>query len=206
MHAAEDVEAAAVAFAQEHHSEVFDEGKEAPGTIQVATSDETSSSAIVEHKAQWASGKYAASWWRQFMTLLWRSLLNQLRNPTDTSSRLLMSTWVGTLAGLVFYNLPEGPNSTQERLADMFFILLLYQLLPFCFTSFYSADRRHYALDVAANLYSPSAYYFAMSLSSAHSLSRATKFRICQFKLLMAWDMDGTSLALEAATERPIDR
>lgn len=39
------------------------------------------------------------SWWTQFRVLLKRALLGQLRNPTDASCRLLMSCWVGTLAG-----------------------------------------------------------------------------------------------------------
>ena len=31
--------------------------------------------------------------------LLRRAMLAQLRNPTDTTSRLFLSTWVGVLAG-----------------------------------------------------------------------------------------------------------
>ena len=40
-------------------------------------------------------------------------------------------------------------------------MLLLYQLMPFCFMSFYVADRRFFQADVAAGLYAPSAYYLA---------------------------------------------
>ena len=39
------------------------------------------------------------SWVTQFMVLLRRAMLGQLRNPTDTTSRLFLSTWVGVLAG-----------------------------------------------------------------------------------------------------------
>jgi hypothetical protein len=41
----------------------------------------------------------ARSWWVQFQVLLRRAMLAQLRNPTDTTSRLFLSTWVGCLAG-----------------------------------------------------------------------------------------------------------
>lgn len=34
-------------------------------------------------------------------------------------------------------------------------------LLPFTHMSLYVSDRKFYALDIAANLYAPSAYYFA---------------------------------------------
>ena len=44
-------------------------------------------------------GHYAASWTRQFAVLAKRHLQGQLRNPTDSSSRLLMSCYVGLLAG-----------------------------------------------------------------------------------------------------------
>ena len=39
------------------------------------------------------------SWFTQFGVLLRRAMLGQLRNPTDTTSRLFLSTWVGVLAG-----------------------------------------------------------------------------------------------------------
>ena len=39
------------------------------------------------------------SWGAQFSVLFRRSVLAQLRNPTDATSRLLLSCWVGILAG-----------------------------------------------------------------------------------------------------------
>ena len=140
-------------------------------------------------------------------------------------------------AGLVFFNLPQDGAHAQEHLALLFFVLLLYQLLPFCYVSvgssclqcwhtykhqhasltphtaqqvysgtfgsvaycciawptpamslqdpfecvggssilltpcwmqmsFFVADRRFYAADVANGLYSPSAYYAATIVSS----------------------------------------
>jgi hypothetical protein len=41
----------------------------------------------------------ARSWGTQFGVLFRRALRAQLRNPTDATSRLLMSTCVGLLAG-----------------------------------------------------------------------------------------------------------
>ncbi len=41
----------------------------------------------------------ARSWGTQFRVLFRRALRAQLRNPTDATSRLLMSTCVGLLAG-----------------------------------------------------------------------------------------------------------
>ena len=38
-------------------------------------------------------------------------------------------------AGLVFFNLPQDGAHAQEHLALLFFVLLLYQLLPFCYVS-----------------------------------------------------------------------
>ena len=50
-------------------------------------------------------------------------------------------------------------------------MLLLFQLMPFCFMSFFVADRRFYQADVAAGLYAPSAYYLAAVTASKHLLS-----------------------------------
>ena len=70
-------------------------------------------------------------------------------------------------AGLVFYNLSEGPESTEKRLALLFFVLLLFELLPFCYMSFYVADRRFFAADVSNDLYHPSAYYLSAVVAGA---------------------------------------
>ena len=48
-------------------------------------------------------GARARSWVTQFRVLLRRAMLAQLRNPTDTTSRLFLSTWVGVLAGAPRY-------------------------------------------------------------------------------------------------------
>ena len=69
------------------------------------------------------------------------------------------------LAGLAFYNLGDGPEAVSKRLALLFFILLLFELLPFCYMSFYVADRRFFAADVSNDLYHPSAYYLSAVLA-----------------------------------------
>ena len=114
------------------------------------------------------SGRYPASYWTQFKVLFHRSVLAQLRNPTDVTSRLMLSCWVGTFAGLVFVALERGASSSVfQRLAVLFFTMMTFQLLPFCYMSLYVADRAFYAADVAAGLYHPLAYYVANSLASA---------------------------------------
>ena len=45
-------------------------------------------------------GQYAAGWPMQYLVNLQRCLLAQLRNPTDSAMRLLISMWVGLLAGV----------------------------------------------------------------------------------------------------------
>ena len=41
----------------------------------------------------------SCSWGTQFWWLLKRSFVAQLRNPTDVTSRLLLSCWIGAFAG-----------------------------------------------------------------------------------------------------------
>ena len=63
----------------------------------------------------------------------------------------------GSAAGLVFFD--DGSRDAQ-RITDalnlLFFLQLLFTLLPFCFLSFLSEDRKFYAADAANGLYSPS--------------------------------------------------
>jgi len=106
-----------------------------------------------------------------------RSLLCQAANAKSLTTRKRVSLKVRASsckcqqgrprAGLVFFNLSEGPESTEKRLALLFFVLLLFELLPFCYMSFYVADRRFFAADVSNDLYHPSAYYLAAVVAGA---------------------------------------
>ena len=111
--------------------------------------------------------RYPASYWTQFCTLFRRSFMAQMRNPTDVASRTLLSTWVGTIGGLVFIATPAGPNSVFQRLAVLFFTMMIFELLPFCYMSLYIADRKFYAADVAGGLYHPCAYYLAHTAAAS---------------------------------------
>jgi ATP-binding cassette, subfamily G (WHITE), member 2 len=111
--------------------------------------------------------RYPASYWTQFRTLFRRSFMAQMRNPTDVASRTLLSTWVGTIGGLVFIATPAGPNSVFQRLAVLFFTMMIFELLPFCYMSLYIADRKFYAADVASGLYHPCAYYLAHTAAAS---------------------------------------
>ncbi|KAK9834196.1 hypothetical protein WJX81_007595 [Elliptochloris bilobata] len=85
--------------------------------------------------------------------------------PSDLAGRSV--TFRKESGGLIFYDLPETPGAIFQRLATLFFLVLLYDLLPFCYMSFYVADRKFYAADVAAGLYHSSAYYAAQGLAGA---------------------------------------
>ena len=69
-------------------------------------------------------------------------------------------------AGLVFHDLSNAATSSRARLSVIFYVLLLFQLLPFSFMSFFVADRKFFLADVTTNLYTPSAYFVAASLAS----------------------------------------
>ena len=79
---------------------------------------------------------------------------------------------VWDVTGLVFFSLGQTATDTFQRLGVEFFVLLLFELLPFCYMSFYVADRKFYAADVAAKLYHPSAYYLGTVTAGvlAHTL------------------------------------
>lgn len=36
-------------------------------------------------------------------------------------------------AGLVFFNIPDGPAAAYQRGCVLFFTMLLFELLPFCY-------------------------------------------------------------------------
>ena len=75
------------------------------------------------------------------------------------------------MAGLVFFNIPEGPAAAYQRGCVMFFTLLLFELLPFCYVSFYSWDRKFFLADRESGIYSTSAYYVAHTCASEPCLN-----------------------------------
>lgn len=165
------------------------------------------------------------SWMKQLWVLYTRAVTTQLRNPSDICGRIFVTTSVGVVTGLVFFNLPDDPASAFQRLCALFFAILTcartscitpstmagccwlfallgcslrapsqisscqdgsellrldvdlsmdlvpwcsqkyapcrYMLLPFCYMSFYVANRKFFHEEIAAKLYHPTAYYLA---------------------------------------------
>ena len=66
----------------------------------------------------------------------------------------------------MFYNLDDSPTAAFERFSAIYFTMLLYELLPFCYMSFYVWDRKFFLSDRASGLYATSAYYAAHMAAS----------------------------------------
>ena len=86
--------------------------------------------------------------------------------PSPCSCNVLheIAGWV-LPAGLVFFNIPDGPASAFQRACVMFFTMLLFELLPFCYVSFYSWDRKFFLADRVSGTYATSAYFTAHMLA-----------------------------------------
>ncbi|KAK9808556.1 hypothetical protein WJX73_008341 [Symbiochloris irregularis] len=113
--------------------------------------------------AQPSEHQYNQSWGVQFLMLTRRALRTQLRNPSESSLRLVVGTWIGLLAGLVYIRLPDNPTSAQPRASTIFFMLMLNAITPISYMAFYNSDKRFFEMDSANGIYSASAYYAAAS-------------------------------------------
>ncbi len=65
----------------------------------------------------------------------------------------------------MFFNIPQGPAAAYQRGCVMFFTMLLFELLPFCYVSFYSWDRKFFLADRVSGTYATSAYFTAHMLA-----------------------------------------
>ena len=158
MSTMDDIQVAAEAFAFHFKNGYSDDDPE-----KGLSSPKTSGAEFNKIRVKWPTRQSTkVSWQKQFWVLLHRAFLAQIRNPTDTASRLLLATWIGLLtgensflyavpwflmccsrvkllfwidedqlcAGLVFHDLPDAATSTRARLSVMFYVLLVFQLLP----------------------------------------------------------------------------
>ena len=82
------------------------------------------------------------------------------------------------MAGLVFFNIPEGPAAAYQRGCVMFFTMLLFELLPFCYVSFYSWDRKFFLADRESGIYAISAYYVAHMCASKSPFTNSLKHTV----------------------------
>ena len=71
----------------------------------------------------------------------------------------------------MFFNIPQGPAAAYQRGCVMFFTMLLFELLPFCYVSFYSWDRKFFLADRESGIYATSAYYVAHMCASESRLT-----------------------------------
>ena len=107
------------------------------------------------------------------MALLRSSAINGACDQCIQTSTLLHLTQ-GMCLHRLLHSLPDS-HQCQDACADVMGVRR-YDLLPFCYMSFYVADRKFYAADVAAGLYHSSAYYAAQSLAGA---APAAKLSVC---------------------------
>jgi hypothetical protein len=107
-----------------------------------STSATTSSSAAPGRGAASAALEAAGTWLRQVWALVRRERAGMLRNPTDVAGRALVFCWLGLLVGVVFYNLGYEVTAFRTRAQLLLVQLLVPLLLPFCYMSWYIADKR----------------------------------------------------------------
>eukprot|EP00884_Botryococcus_braunii_P000584 jgi/Botrbrau1/10526/Bobra.7_1s0007.1 len=133
--------------------------------------------------------KYPTRWLRQCQILTWRALLAYTRNPADVAGRMMMAQGVAIMDGVVImsggniggYNI----NNAISVVTCIFTVTFTLLLLPFTHMSLYVSDRKFYALDVAANLYHPSAYYVAQAAAGApFTLLNATVLTLIMYGLI----------------------
>lgn len=158
----EDVEAAA----QRYSVTVLPSNMGTAGKTSCEDDDEESEAGIPGPSTSLSS--YPTPWLNQAKLLFWRTMLSLSRNPADMLGRLLLSIWVGLILGWVLTR-RSGKVAALDVLTVTFFVCQTIQLLPFAYMSLYVADRRFYMLDVASNLYHPSAYHVAQTLAAIPS-------------------------------------
>jgi hypothetical protein len=101
----------------------------------------TTSSAAPRGAAS-AAREAAGTWLRQVWALARRERAAMLRNPTDVAGRALVFCWLGLLVGLVFYDLGYEVTAFRTRANLLLVQLLVPLLLPFCYISWHTADKR----------------------------------------------------------------
>jgi len=110
--------------------------------------------------------KYPTSWWTQFTVLVHRAWTQQVRNPADATSRLMLAVWISAAAGMIAFNTKLGPSTAGRFVGSNFFEIIVFSLLPFCYMSLYANDRAFFVSDVRSGLYRPSAYHAALTVAS----------------------------------------
>lgn len=110
--------------------------------------------------------KYPTNWWTQFAVLVHRAWTQQVRNPADATSRLMLAVWISAAAGMIAFNTKLGPSTAGRFVGSNFFEIIVFSLLPFCYMSLYANDRAFFVSDVRSGLYRPSAYHAALTVAS----------------------------------------
>jgi hypothetical protein len=76
-----------------------------------------------ERAAKRAGRRYATSWGRQYLTLLWCKTM-AITQPADVASRMLAFVWMALLVGFIYYDLEPVADSIGLRLSICFFMLV----------------------------------------------------------------------------------
>eukprot|EP00884_Botryococcus_braunii_P013437 jgi/Botrbrau1/22094/Bobra.0206s0020.1 len=164
----QDVSAAAKQFS--------DQGLPDPGKARLGMEPASSRGGLELHQERsvvrgslrqiWMSRAYPTPLLNQLSCLLWRALMAYIRNPADMAGRLVLGTSTGIICGLTFLNANPDGKGVLPVVFLMYYVILLVMVNPFAQLTMYVADRTFYVADVAANLYSPFAYFVAQTVSA----------------------------------------
>ena len=125
------------------------------------------SSPELTHQATKVDELLQASFLTRFRVLLVRNAKATIRNPGNLLARLAVCIFIGTLAGALFYQLPDGQSSLFRRLSASYIQVLVSNLLPFAHVSLFVDGRLFFNRERRCKLYNTLEYYAAAMLIEA---------------------------------------
>jgi len=104
---------------------------------------------------------YPVGWWAQYVAMVQRAWLSNIRDPMATIARAMQSIVLGAIIGTIFLRMGLDQQDVQNRLGSLFLMLTLLAFLPaLSVVTSFPSERPVYKKEARSGMYRTSAYYF----------------------------------------------
>lgn len=145
--------------------DAYSVGPEAKKILEVANSyrDDRKNDFLIKSNSK---THYKASWWTQFHTILYRSVLTVLKEPVLLKVRFLQTVLVGLLVGIIFYGQKNNEEGVMNLNGAQFLCLtsLTFQNV-FAVIDVFCNELPVFMREYQANLYRTDTYFLGKTLA-----------------------------------------
>uniref|UniRef100_H3AMB7 ATP-binding cassette, sub-family G (WHITE), member 2b n=1 Tax=Latimeria chalumnae TaxID=7897 RepID=H3AMB7_LATCH len=105
---------------------------------------------------------YASSFFYQLAVVSRRTMLSAIRNPKTSIAQIVLAIFIGTLVGLIYFQIPDTlPEALQNRIGAFFFLIINQVFGNLSAIELFLSERKLFIHENSSGYYRTSVYFLS---------------------------------------------